>query len=343
MNKKLETKLVIRNSGKEKGTILIVSLWVILIFSMVAVSLGVRGSLEAKIARFFYERTQNRALARSGIFLGKFVLESDKDTRLDGPQDTWYNQESFKAALNVTTFDSLDLSIVDEESKININAASEKILSALFKHISNRGMNFENEKEDYVADILFFRGDSAFSGETSLGKEYTGRPFRNIEDLLLLENCSQNDFNIIRDYITVFPYNGDQLIVNINTAQAEIINILLLSAVSDNSTRETLFTAIENHRTNPTNMRNYACFTKRHLSAYKLLEELGLAREVKLVSLAVQFLRNITVDSQYFTILSRIIDTEYTVSAIVGPSEEKFSKTQDMDSELSILSWRETG
>ncbi|MBN1492756.1 MAG: general secretion pathway protein GspK, partial [Candidatus Omnitrophica bacterium] len=189
----------------EDGTILIISLWIILILSVLALSLGMRGALEAKIARFYHERVSEKALARTGIDLARFIIESDKDQRVDSRNDTWYNPESIQQVLDANSLRQLTIEIKDEESRININIASEKVLERLFEYYGEHSGLGGGDVADKVADTLYFRGDSALRGETSLGKDYAGRPFWNLEDLLLLEHIRSSDLEVVYGLITVFP------------------------------------------------------------------------------------------------------------------------------------------
>jgi hypothetical protein len=64
-----------------------------------------------------------------------------------------------------------------------------------------------------------------------------------------------------------------------------------------------------------------------------------------LVSLAVQFLRNATVDSHYFSIRAKGKDSQYTVTAVVGPPPgvaEGVVVNGSGSPTLAILQWRET-
>jgi type II secretory pathway component PulK len=333
------------NVATRRGSILIVALWIVLIFTVIALSLGMRGAFEAKIARFYHERFVDRALARSGIDLGMFVIESDKDVRVDSLNDTWYNENSLKDALNVDTFDRLDIMIRDEESRININRASEKVLQALFEHVEKNKYVFQDDREDSVANILFARGDSALAGGSTLDKDYVGRPFWNLEELLLFQVLKKADLDALSDLITVFPREGDELKVNINTANAETLDILISSAVSDETSREELLAAITDYRDTSGEDGKKLYFTKKDLSAYEFLDQLGLTRDVKLVSLAVQFLRNATVDSQYFSIRAQVKDTHYAVRAVVGPvpgAAEGVIVNGSGEPTLAVLQWRES-
>ncbi len=326
------------------GSILIVALWVLLIFTVIALSLGMRSAFEAKIARAFHDRFVDRSLARSGIDLAMFVLENDRDVRVDSQNDTWYNETTLKAALNTDVFDRLDILISDEESRININSAPRKILEALIEHIEKNKYVFTADPDTAIANILFARGDGSLAGDSTLDKDYAGHPFGDIEELSFLRIVERADLEVLKDFVTVFPGQGDELKVNINTADVDILNILISATVSDETTCTEFADAIAAFRATNDDTGQSLYFTKNDLSAYEFLDRLGLPRDVKLISLAVQFLRNATVDSQYFSVTAQVPESDSIVKAVVGPPKEALRGVvinPSKASSLTVLQWRE--
>lgn len=326
----------------DRGSLLIVTLWIMLILSAIAVAVSVRSAVDAKMTRFFYDRAHERYLARAGIDLGMYILESDKEPRIDSRNDTWYNHESISEIIENEELSSLMISIVDETRKININTAPESVISALFDSI-HRNKPFVGNKDTMCDDLFDVLRKGSLGDNETAKKGSSDCVFQFLEQLSVLKSFTPADRNTLKDYVTVYPQIKDVHKVNINTASADVLQALLSGTVANDDDKQTVLHAVRAYLESIEDENSSRYFTQQHLSAYKFLDVLGLQRDVKLVSLVVQFLKNCTVDSRYFTIVSQAPRSGYTVEVIVGPPAGLASLGYQVnaDDELVVHRWQE--
>lgn len=182
-----------RRFTPRKGLILIVVLWLIAIMAIFGAGL-------ARIAwsGYYFARTKvNKFVALQTITtivaMFKFDRLSDEtpgyDLLSEFPQDATYENGRLKVVYSIT----------DEERKININ----KVASTTLKNLPDFG-----------------------SSRASALTTSTYRPFDVKEEILLIDEIDEEDFNNIKDYITV---HGDGR-VNMNTCSEETMEILGLKS-----------------------------------------------------------------------------------------------------------------
>jgi type II secretory pathway component PulK len=118
--------------------------------------------------------------------------------------------------------------LVDEESKINVNKADQKILRQLFRIVL--GFN-KMEAQELAASIVDWQdGDGELSIPVGSAEDREYRrlhysyeakdaEYEVLEELLLVKGMDEDIFNKIRDYITIY---GDGK-VNINTASKTVL------------------------------------------------------------------------------------------------------------------------
>lgn len=170
-----------------KGAVLIITIWVLVILVILAGGLARAVSTEIRWVGYLERRLLSLNLAKAAI--RRAALEQEKDIAPD--YDSIYELQ--KEQLKELGRGKFIYSIVDEESKININTVSRELLTAL------PGIMPETAKNIYES-----------------------KPFSLIEEILLLEGITDEEFSSFRDFITVYS-DGK---VNINTAGAEILRIL---------------------------------------------------------------------------------------------------------------------
>jgi len=137
----------------------------------------------------------------------------------------------------------------DEERKININAITPQTRNILSALISLFG--YDKEVADTIAfSVIDWRdGDKSLSHETSgaedehysgLGRPYycKNAPFDSREELLLVRGMTRNIYRSIKDYITIFPQEGNML-VNLDTASKPVLQALARSVADSSPLMET--------------------------------------------------------------------------------------------------------
>lgn len=186
--------------SRNRGSVLIVTMWVLVCFSILGAGLYGITSSRIRLARELERRVIGEYLAKAACVY--FKAE-------EGADETAYDSIS---ELNQTREQSLGrgkfkYTLKDEESKININTSSIDTLSRL------PGLNKETVENIYESKL---------------------KPFHAKEEILLVDGVSEDIYDGFKDFITVYT-KGD---VNINTASPEVLKVLglddgLIGAIND--------------------------------------------------------------------------------------------------------------
>lgn len=192
---------------RKNAQVAVISLWVVLVLAVMAVSLGHRLSMGLRLAGRQRENLKSLYQAKAELNLAVSALESD-DPAYDALSDDWAQEDQ----------DGL-VEIADEERKININTAPRELLTALLQEY-----NF-TDIEEKVNNLLIWRGEIADEGKIydGLGYPCKAAALANIQELLLVKDFGTEEYRLLKDVITVV-YSGDK--ININTASEEVLTIL---------------------------------------------------------------------------------------------------------------------
>lgn len=234
-----------------------ITLWILVILTILAVSIGHRVSLALRVSRYQQDRLKAYCLARAGTQRAIVELENDKNEEYDSLSDTW--STGIDPLTNRQFFENIEIQegsgetfslkypyekdsyscMMDEESKININTASEQLLLTLFKELNMA----DADAQQLTNDIRIWRGDNEprLGADAAYYRNFKKKPFVVPEEIIvILENFYQNKsednyqrkaqdmFEVIRYLITTYPYEGDAKI-NINTASERVLTILAKS------------------------------------------------------------------------------------------------------------------
>ncbi len=209
---------------RNKAQVLIISLWILAILGMLAVSTGHRVSLALRLSRYQKDRLNSIYLAKAGVNVAIVELKND-DPAVDSLIDKWAdNEEKFNKILvgdNQNEFASVS-QIIDEERKININTAPLELLTELLDYAGAA------DPQDLANNICAWRGDVGASIPDYQPLEYNnkGNKFSNIEELMLVKDFTEDEFNAVKNLISVYPHDGDCKI-NVNTAPRVVLEILM--------------------------------------------------------------------------------------------------------------------
>jgi type II secretory pathway component PulK len=177
------------------GIALIIVLWISVILSGVAIAGAYVSRIELRRAYYPAREMQLLNAALSGIEKVKIALLEDK-TPYDSLRSSW--KSSF-AGTAKTGEANVTVTVEDEESKLNINTASEASLDKLT--LSNPGLNISDIK-DFI-------------------RKY--RPLDCVEELFLANGFDSNsNLPRLKKMTTVLTANK----ININTAPAEVLMTL---------------------------------------------------------------------------------------------------------------------
>lgn len=220
----------------KKAQILMIVLWVLVILTLLATSIGFQVSNQLRMSRYLKDRLRSYYSARAAVNIAIKELEKDANS-YDSLTEAWANNEDgFKdITLGSETSVSADISylveegngyrrvfgLVDEERKININIADKELLVILLDKCM---VPSSNEVAD---NILIWRGDIPDDKMVydEFGYPAKGSSFSNIAELELVKGINRDDYARLKDLVTVY---GDGL-VNINTASFDSLQILARS------------------------------------------------------------------------------------------------------------------
>lgn len=172
----------------KKSSMLIIAIWILVFFSILSLASYKIASSQIDLAKKINQRISAQYLAKAICLYVQTRMQNDNTD-----YDTFY--ELGGDIDRDFGFGKVSCKIVDEGAKININIASPKILE-----------NIEGFDQEIAKAII----DSQF------------RPFNIKEELLLLNEITQDSFMQSKDYITVYGKGA----VNINTVSLGILKIL---------------------------------------------------------------------------------------------------------------------
>lgn len=237
-----------------KGTILISALWIVAILTVFAVSIGRQSSISLKLTSYNVDKLKAYFIARAGILraLAEKNLEYKLGltTEIDSLSQDWANNKelfdnhkfgsgSYTVGYEYPALEGEEKALMlyglmDEESKININTASEETMANL---ITSFKVDRDDAEEmaaaiadwrDEDSEVTLLERGSFFGAEDEyyqgLKPSYHCKNLRfdTIYELILVRSITPEILNNIKPYITVYGEGG----VNINTANATVLNAL---------------------------------------------------------------------------------------------------------------------
>ncbi len=131
------------NQGEERGAVLLIVLWVVLAMSLLAVSFSATIRTEVDAARYLVEQKQAYYMARAGMeyavyeILRSQSVSGNAAVGMGFPGGTVPQVMPGHLTLNLTG-GGVDVSIIDEAGKINVNAAPDFVIFNLLIMV---GMN----------------------------------------------------------------------------------------------------------------------------------------------------------------------------------------------------------
>ena len=213
---------------QEKGIVLLMVLWIMIILSAIALSFIYMMRLETKMAKYQLYAAQAFYLTKAGLNRAITQLTIDKklNQQIDTLKESWsVNPRAYEdAALSRGSF---NVKVIDESSKVNINIASPGLLRILpaIKDAENRAEICDSIIDWRDADSNHELNGAEDNYYQSLPEPYDCKdgPLDTIEELLLVKGIDENLLKTLKDIITVY---GDGKI-NLNTAGLSVLSCLL--------------------------------------------------------------------------------------------------------------------
>lgn len=226
---------------KGSGYALIMVLWVLVLLTISAMTFNMSTRLSTAMVRNFKEETIANYLAVAGYNMTLNALMTDKDISVDFVDEKgrfYLDKESEPLQENLQMPEGeVRVKVEDEESKININYASENLLRLVFQ-----GTGIDKDRENELIDSLrdWIDPDDAhrLNGAEDEYYEPLGYSTKNdridtIDELNLIKGFNEGilygdeEHKGISNMITTFGSGG----LNINTASRELMSLLGLSEI----------------------------------------------------------------------------------------------------------------
>lgn len=234
-------------SRAERGSILVVVLWALFFLAALAASIYALLAPQIGLAGRLKDRTRLYYLAQAGARKAMAVLADDETEDTDGFKDVWANsEEEFKdmrlseegyvsvsyKLLDDDGAEETRYGLVDEAGKININKAAADVLEQLFELTAQTTSQTASDIADSILDWVDEDSDPRTNGAEDgyyegLAQAYACKDakFQILEELLLVKGMTQDIFDKVSAYLTVY---GDGQ-VNLNTAGKYVLEALGLS------------------------------------------------------------------------------------------------------------------
>ena len=198
-----------------KGSLLIVTLWLIALLAVLAVAIGRFLSLEVRLAGYRAARQQARALARGGVYVAMERLARDAAApEAGGASYDWLGDEW--AAL--PSSDELTVEIRDDARGLDLNAASKEQLARL-------------TGQETIAQAIVDARDAPDAAEDQPGASppYFAKnaSFAAPEELRDLPGMSSELYALLAAQTS--PYRTATEPVNLNTATPEVLRAVGLT------------------------------------------------------------------------------------------------------------------
>lgn len=229
-----DVKKTLKIKKSQRAQAFIISVWVLVILTMIALSIGHRVSVGLRLSGFYKDRFEAALCAKAAVNRAIEEVLRDPDAKVDTLQDNWVDNKTVfeKIVLNNagnsygsvsykilgTTEQEIHFGVRDEERMININLAPKELLVLLLEEC-------DIQPSDEVAqNILIWRGDLPDTDKVyeRLGYPAKGNKLSVFSELSLIKGIDVDQVEKLKQKATI--YGSDKL--NINTASEVSFNLL---------------------------------------------------------------------------------------------------------------------
>ena len=182
---------------KNKGSILIFTLWVLIILAILSIALSRRASSDISLSRRESRSIKATYFAKAGIF--KMLAELTKDTdTYNSLNGDWNRNEENPKELMLGS-DTVLYGASDEGARLNLNAIDLKIEQLV-------ALGIDERIAEAIVEYKKRKGDKGF--------EF-------MEELFLVEGMMRETFSAIEESVTVYRKNNPK--ININTSGERVL------------------------------------------------------------------------------------------------------------------------
>ena len=295
---------------QEKGSVLIASLWALSIFSVLMTSLTFEGFQHTFLMKRELKALQLKMDLRSALGIFTETLLADPKPHEDSREDSWHGTldlpETWRRRIEVT--------VQDEESKMNLNFASEDLIKTFLELFEEEAGSLKGEPKAFVKEILKLRSKGRISS---------------FEELFLLEDIEKEDLEKLHAYLTVYP---DLAQMNINPVSPLVLKSLVRSLTDDHFAAEELTEKVIEYQ-EKIKIGDQIPFTQDDLTPDLFQKKLALRKSLPMLSLMNRFLPFMTADSRTYHLM---------IKAQNGTEVQAVAKDRAEGFGVDILSWNET-
>ena len=188
------------------GSVLIISLWLLVILSLLFVAISRISHFDAKLSLRENENILNNIKIFSGIEIAKYFISKDANALFDSPQDIWYDLD--EKVNEIFNANELEIKIEDLECKLDLNFLNEKIVRFLFDALNSIDVELDMDSEDFFSAYLDYKAMKL--------KESGNSHIDSIYELLMSEDFDYEALKILRNYFCINP-NVKNIIINIQS------------------------------------------------------------------------------------------------------------------------------
>ncbi len=248
-------------SSKEKGSILIVAIWMLALLFLFTMSLGRRANQELLLVKYSYHKMQARYMAWAGFNYAKELIREDSQNENSKlydnhfacgvtmlpertPKDIFKNITLSKGSFNISVQkndlmlneDEIQYGLGDEDGKLNLNALNLQDFGFLKELLKVIGVP-EEEAMQIASGVLDWKDEDS---EPALGRineqsvegpfgvtrenwPAKNRPIENIAELKFIKGMTAERYEKIKGLVTTFPRQAQRQQINFATAPAEVL------------------------------------------------------------------------------------------------------------------------
>ena len=306
----------------QRGSVLILSLWVLIFLSLVGASLASRAQIELRLSHYPWEEVRLREVVREAVIECSDFWQKQSVLFTSFNQPWFQNPQIFKDqtlpdGAYTVVHDSV-YGAEDETAKINLNQASPDVLARLFAshaYVVPAILDWRLPGPGHWDDVYATAGYGVRHG-----------PFKNLEELLLVKGMTEDIFQDVEKELTVNTAGE----VNINTASGRVLEALGLKTILVNK-----ILTFRNGSDGQIGTADDGVFTTRE-TVLPLLKKTSMMTEDDIQSLNTLLQRrqlSVRSDRICLHILARLTERPVTRRFVIVAKARASS--------ISILSWRE--
>lgn len=229
--------------GTARGSLLVMTLWIMVILGALAVAVGRQLSMEVRLTKYRRALDQARTLARSGVLLAMARLQDDakQEETFDWLQDDWAAFPSAGPESSTTIWvvpvptgardaassgERVEIEMLDEERRVDVNTAPAAVLEPLIGSPALAQAIVDYRDQDH-------EGTAESPVETPPYYYPKNGPVVALEELRDLPDMTADAFNALQQAMFAVPQSSPTTTVNINTAGREVLQAEGLTTLAD--------------------------------------------------------------------------------------------------------------